>query len=141
MYKHITTKPTSLLKRKLFFNDCFKRQGILQADLELVIFLLSPLECVGLQAFTSCPLSDVYVLYSLFPNTECRCPLHWYQLARLLLQQSVGIRGGCGKALQMLWVSLPRPVLMPRAVSWLSPWGHGALIPVSFFLAFRTSQP
>jgi hypothetical protein len=41
----------------------------------------------------------------------------------------------------MLWVSLTRPVLMPRAVSWLGPWGHGALIPVSFFLAFRTSQP
>ena len=31
---------------------------ILQADLEFVIFLLSPLECPGLQAFTSCPLSD-----------------------------------------------------------------------------------
>lgn len=43
-------------------------------------------------------------------------------------------------ALQMLWVFLLRLVLMPKVVLWLSPWGREALIPVSFFFVFKTSQ-
>lgn len=29
---------------------------------------------------------------------------------------------------------------MPKVVLWLSPWGYEALIPVSFFFAFKASQ-
>lgn len=43
-------------------------------------------------------------------------------------------------ALQMLWVFLLRLVLMPKVVLWISPWGREALIPVSFFFVFKTSQ-